>query len=105
LNGRGVEALRKRRAPGRPCRLTQEQLAILADIYRAGPRAAGFDSDRWTTVRFAGAIHTRFGIDYDPDHVGRIIHRLGLRERRRSRRRDSVISLPGVVLTRPEAVA
>ena len=87
LNGNGMEALRKRRAPGRPSRLNTEQLHGAAEIYKAGPRAAGFDSDRWTTARFAEAIFTRFAIRYDPDHVGRIMHRLGLRDRTRSRRR------------------
>src|SRR5215208_6302784 len=83
LNGKGVEALRKRRAPGRPSRLSADQLHVIADIYLAGPRAAGFDSDRWTTMRFAEAIYGRFNVRYDPDHVGRIMHRLGLRDRKR----------------------
>lgn len=86
LSRRGVEALRKRRAPGRPSRLNTEQLGGVTEIYKAGPRAAGFDSDRWTTARFAEAINARFGVRYDPDHVGRIMHRLGLRERTRTRR-------------------
>src|ERR1700686_1608185 len=68
LSWRGVESLRKRRAPGRPCRLTAEQMTGAAEIFKAGPRAAGFDSDRWTTMRFAEAIHARFGVRYDPDH-------------------------------------
>ena len=87
LSGKGVEALRKRRAPGRPSRLSGNQMAGVAEIYNAGPRAAGFDTDRWTTVRFADAIFVCFGIRYDPDHVGRIMHRLGLRDRVRTRRR------------------
>src|SRR5215475_12253687 len=91
LNGKGLEALRKRRAPGRPSRLDGEQLKEVSGIYQAGPRAAGFESDRWTTMRFAEAIFQRFGIRYDPDHVGRIMHRLGLRERRRSRPLPEVI--------------
>ena len=81
LSGNGVEALRKRRAPGRPSRLNAAQTAAVAEVYRAGPRMAGFDTDRWTTMRFAEAIFTSFGIRYDPDHVGRIMHRLGLRQR------------------------
>jgi transposase len=80
LSVRGVEALRKRRASGRPSRLSAEQLRGAAEIYRAGPRDAGFDNDRWTIMRFAEAIHRRFAVRYDPDHVGRIMHRLGLRE-------------------------
>src|SRR5689334_2952646 len=62
LNGKGVESLKKRRAPGRPCRLNRDQLEGVAELYRNGPRVVGFDSDRWTTMRFAHAIDTRFGI-------------------------------------------
>jgi transposase len=86
LSGKGMEALKKRRAPGRPSRLTGEQLTALKDLFTAGPRVAGFDSDRWTTARFAEAILAKFAIKYDPDHAGRIMHRLGLRERRKVRR-------------------
>jgi len=60
---------------------------------------AGFDADRWTTTRFATAIEARFGVHYDPDHVGRIMHRLGLRERTRQRRRVSDLIYTGF---RPE---
>jgi putative transposase len=95
LNGRGVEALRKRRASGRPNRLTPEQLRGVADLYRAGPREAGFEADRWTTVRFAEAILVRFGVGYDPDHVGRIMHRLGLRARRE--RPVETVALPALI--------
>src|SRR3954452_18160137 len=77
LHGKGVEALRKRRAPGRPSRLNADQRTGVAELYQGGPRAAGFDADRWTTERFAQAILMRFGIRYDPDHVGRIMHKLG----------------------------
>jgi putative transposase len=96
VDGRGVEALRKRRAPGRPSRLKPEQLELAAQIYQAGPRAAGYASDRWTTVRFAGAILTAFGVSYDPDHVGRIMHRLGLRARRK-RNRDLILEMPALM--------
>ena len=87
LSGNGVEALRKRRAPGRPSRLNGEQLTAIAEVYRSGPRAAGFDTDRWTTARFAEAIFTRYSVRYDADHAGRIMHRLGLRERTPQRHR------------------
>src|ERR1017187_10163902 len=40
LSGKGAESLRKRRAPGRPSRLTADQLKNLTDTYQAGPRAA-----------------------------------------------------------------
>jgi len=108
LNGNGMEGLRKRRAPGRPSRLKPDQLQGVAEIYQAGPRAAGFTTDQWTTARFAEAIFTRFAVRYDPDHVGRIMHRLGLRERMRVRRRTEEVAYPAPrfspnpVLSRPE---
>lgn len=109
LSGRGIDGLRKRRAPGRPSRLNAEQLQLAAEIYRSGPRTAGFQADRWTTARFAGAIRARFGVQYDPDHVGRIIHRLGLRERVRSHRRlgdvlYGSLPAPAPVLSHAEAL-
>jgi transposase len=78
LNGRGVEALRKRRAPGRPCRLTAEQMARVVEIYHEGASSHGFSNDRWTTARLATVIQLKFGVRYDPDHVGRLMHKLGL---------------------------
>ena len=100
LNGKGVEALRKRRAPGRPSRLSAEQFRTVTEIYSAGPRSAGFESDRWTTLRFAEAIFARFGVRYDPDHVGRIMHRLGLRQRTRRRRQELYGYAPNLTLGR-----
>ncbi len=86
LNGKGVEALHKRRAPGRPCRLGRDQLAATAELFHAGPLAMGFDAPRWTTALFAEAVYRRFGIHYDPDHIGRILHKLGLQTRARRAR-------------------
>lgn len=74
-----MDRLRKRKAPGRPSRLSVSQLAEVCEIFASGPGAFGFESDRWTTARLAQAIEARFAIRYDPDHVGRLMHRLGLR--------------------------
>jgi transposase len=86
LSGRGVEALHKRRASGRPSRLNREQLKAVSDMFLAGPEAAGLQASRWTTARFAEAVYQKFGVRYDPDHAGRIIHRLGLPTKPRKRR-------------------
>lgn len=60
-------------------------------MYQAGPREAGFNTDRWTTARFAEAIFAKFSVRYDPDHAGRIMHRLGLREKARHARRTQEV--------------
>jgi transposase len=80
LRGSGKESLRKRRATGRPSRLSVEQLEQVKEMFAQGPAAFGYP--RWTTARLAKAIEARFGVRYDPDHVGRLMHRLGLREQR-----------------------
>jgi transposase len=92
LHRRGVDSLRKRRATGRPSRLNREQREGVVELFRAGAHAAGFKEDRWTTTRFASAIHSRFGIRYDPDHVGRIMHQLGLRPRHRQKETPAVFA-------------
>jgi transposase len=54
-------------------------------------------------MRFADAIYARFGIRYDPDHVGRIMHRLGLRERRHSRvQQPAAFTMPDLSISVPE---
>ena len=79
---KGVDSLKKRRATGRPSRLTADQLNDLARIFAEGPQAHGMDAQRWTTGRLAIVIEGQFGVHYDEDHVGRLMHKLGLRERR-----------------------
>jgi transposase len=55
-------------------------LLSLADVMADGAAAYGFADDRWTTARLAVAIQARFGVHYDPDHVGRLMHKMGLRK-------------------------
>ena len=82
LRQKGVESLKKRRATGRPSRLTKEQFLMIPDIYAQGAVIHGFPDNRWTTARLATVIEARFGVRYDHDHVGRLMQKLGLREPR-----------------------
>jgi putative transposase len=79
---KGFEGMRLRRATGRPSRLTADQVEAIRTMYFGGAAAHGFVTDRWTTGRLAIAIERQFGIRYDQDHVGRLMHKFGLRERR-----------------------
>jgi transposase len=78
---RGMEGMRKRRATGRPSRLTADQVDSIRRMFLDGAVAYGFSTDRWTTGKLAQAIERKFGIHYDQDHVGRLMHKFGLRER------------------------
>src|SRR3954447_16648918 len=79
---KGFDGMRRRRAPGRPSRLTADQVDGIRLMFQEGALAYGFVSDRWTTGRLAIAIERQFGVRYDQDHVGRLMHKFGLRERR-----------------------
>ena len=87
----GDDALAAKPHPGRPSKLSVDQKQRLALILRAGPLAAGFRTDLWTTRRVAEVIRQRFGVGYHPDHVGRLLHALGFtrqKPQRRARQRD-----------------
>jgi putative transposase len=79
---KGLDGMKKRRATGRPSRLSSDQLDAIRVMHGEGAQAHGFSTDRWTTGKLAEAIERVFGIHYDQDHVGRLMHKLGLRERR-----------------------
>jgi putative transposase len=79
---KGMDGMRKRRATGRPSRLTADQVESIRMMHSDGAIAHGFSRDRWTTGKLAKAIEGKFGIRYDRDHVGRLMHKFGLRERR-----------------------
>ncbi len=59
-----------------------DQVDSIRQMYFEGALANGFSKDRWTTGKLAVAIERRFGIRYDQDHVGRLMHKFGLRQRR-----------------------
>lgn len=79
----GLEALRARRAPGRPWRITPEQKQKIAEIWAKGPRAYGIEKLRWTCAALTPVLYQEIGVAYDPDHVGRILIKMGLRLKRK----------------------
>ena len=103
LANKGVDSLKRRKATGRPSRLTREQLDRVAQIYRDRPMAFGFADDHWTTARMAAVIENQFGVHYDRDHVGRLLYKLGLRERKpraRHARWERLTPLRGILRIR-----
>ena len=82
LANKGVDSLKRRKATGRPSRLTPDQLHRIAEIYQDRPLTFGFADDHWTTAKMATVIESQFGVHYDRDHVGRLLFKLGLRERK-----------------------
>jgi transposase len=87
----GAKALSAKPAPGRPAKLSAQQQRDLVKMVLQSPLTFGFTTDLWTCQRIADLIRRQFGVDYHPDHVGRVLHRCGLtpqRPHRRAKERD-----------------
>jgi transposase len=73
----GVEGLRHQPPPGATPRLSSTQRERLLELLTQGAEAFGFQGDVWTQPRVAAVIRDRFGVSYDPSHVGRILKACG----------------------------
>lgn len=73
----GRAALRNRKSPGAPRRLTTEQRTLLPSLLARGAQAFGFRGDIWTRARIAALIKREFGISYHRDHIGRLLSEIG----------------------------
>lgn len=73
----GAQALRARRASGRPPKLAPRSLQQVERVLLKGAKAAGFATDLWTCPRIAQVIARRFGVQYHVDHLSRLLRALG----------------------------
>jgi transposase len=73
----GVEALRRRLAPGPTPRLTAEQRAQVPALLARGAEAFGFRGEVWTAGRVATVLKREFGVRYHPNHVGKLLRAAG----------------------------
>jgi transposase len=87
----GVEALKRRIAPGATPRLSEKQRQKLPELLALGAEAHGFRGDVWTCSRVATVIRKEFGVSYHPSHVSRLLKALGQslqKPQRRANQRD-----------------
>ena len=80
-------SLQRLPTPGRPPRLTPAHIEFCTKLYQIGPRASGYNWERWTQVRFAKVIYDVSKIEFHPDHVGKLMHDWGLRPKRERKER------------------
>jgi transposase len=73
VRARGPAALRSKRTPGRPPRITPRQRARVLQSLLQGAQAHGFSTDLWTLPRVAEVIARTCGVRYHPAHVWRIL--------------------------------
>ncbi len=72
----GLRALRRRKAPGRPARLTAVQQRALLRQLKRGALAAGFPTDRWTLRRIGQVIEREFDVHYHVNSLHRLLDQL-----------------------------
>lgn len=73
--GRG--GLRGAGRAGRKPKLTPEQLEELEQGLHQGPQTLGYDTPLWTAPRITDLIHRQTGVRFHPDHVYRLLQKLG----------------------------
>jgi transposase len=69
----GKAAVAAKPASGRPRRLTRRDLVRLRRMLIQGAQVAGLPTDLWTCPRVAWLIQRRFGVQYHPAHVSRLL--------------------------------
>lgn len=75
----GEDALKAKPIPGRPPKLTDEQLIVIRDIVVGGdPRQLGLDLGLWTRRLVAEVIKDKFGIEIGLTAVGKLLYRIGI---------------------------
>lgn len=79
----GVEALQAKPIPGRPPKLTGQQIRrIYTLVVGADPRQLAFDFALWTREMIRDLIRREFGVSMSVVSVGRLLHKLGLSAQR-----------------------
>jgi len=73
----GAGALQGAGRAGRKPKLRRQQQRRLAAALRRGPRASGFDNDRWTLERVVALIEQLTGVSYHRGHVWKVLRGMG----------------------------
>ena len=77
FNASGLEGLIDNWAEGPKPRLSEEQLAQLAQIVEAGPDREKDGVVRWRRIDLKRVIAERFGVEFHQRYVGKLLQKLG----------------------------
>jgi len=70
---KGFDSLVYRRPSGRPPKLTKSQRKELSKLIDDGPEAVGYDCGCWTTGLIQDLVLTRFGVEYHPRYLAKLL--------------------------------
>jgi transposase len=77
FNALGPEGLIDNWTNGPKPRLSADQLAEFAQVVDAGPDREKDGVVRWRRIDLKRVIAERFGVDFHPRYVGKLLHKLG----------------------------
>jgi transposase len=77
FNASGPQGLIDNWTEGPKPRLSAEQLALLAQIVEVGPDREKDGVVRWRRIDLKRVIAERFGVDFHPRYVGKLLQKLG----------------------------
>jgi transposase len=73
----GPQALRLRKATGRPPKLDEAAKQALVKKLEEGAVAAGFPTEQWSQARVKKVIEREFGVVYHQNYISRLLDDLG----------------------------
>lgn len=73
----GLAALKRAGRAGRKSQLEPPDIRRVAAGLKSGPRALGYENERWTTRRVVELIEVLCGVNYSTVHAWRILGQLG----------------------------
>ena len=86
LKKKGLNGVKRRKAPGAKSKLSNEQQHKLREIILKGAVAYGYKTDLWTLRRVAEVIQKEFKISYHFRSLSDVLHRIGLSPQKPRRR-------------------
>lgn len=73
----GVDSLNSKKQPGRPPRLSQEQLTLIDNDLQKSPEVFGYDFINWDGVVLSQHIQAHYNVSLQVRQCQRILHKLG----------------------------
>ena len=97
FNDHGIDGLINATSPGRPCKLTVEQKAVIKALVEKGPDPDKDRVVRWRRIDLARIAKERFAVTVDEDTIGRVLRELGFshisaRPRHPEQKEDAIAS-------------
>jgi transposase len=77
-NAEGIEGLRDRPRPGRPCALDEGRQAALKALILRGPKLERDGCVAWRVRDLRALVERRFGLRYSESGIRRVLHGLDL---------------------------